>query len=125
MSTGTDDVSVWASRVRARYPKQAARYTSDQLRASMAGWVALLAPYGIEAHEDRVRFLALAVLLTPEQRRSKLATAVLQYTMDHMDWEPKQRLDFLYKHLVGRPVAADEEDFGPAFSAPLAPDGTA
>jgi hypothetical protein len=115
VSAADDEIRRWAARVRARHPQQAARYTPEQLERSMAGWYGLLDTLGIEEHEDRVRFLALAVLLTPEQRASRLVNGVLRRTMANTDWEPSQRLDFVYKHLVGRPVAPDEEDFGPTF----------
>ncbi len=112
---GRDDVGLWVARVRARYPRESARYTPAQLADSMVGWVDLLDPLGLEEHEDRVRFLALSVLLTPEQRRSRLVNGVIRRVMGNTDWEPGQRLDFIYKHLVDRPVSPDEEEFGPAF----------
>lgn len=66
---------------------------------------------GFTEHEDQVRYLSLCVLLTPEQRQSKLVQGVLQRVLSNLNWEPSQRLNFINTHIVERPVSVDEEDF--------------
>jgi hypothetical protein len=115
MKPTTADIDMWVRRVSVLHPAEAAQYTPEALERSMAGWLDLLAPLELHDHQDQVRFLGLSVLLTPDQRRSRLVQGVLQRIMYNADWSPKQKLDFVYKHLVGRPVSESEEDFGPAF----------
>lgn len=115
MSATKDEIEMWVRRIRARYPEESGRFTSKQLEDSMPGWLDLLEPLQLAEHGDQVRSISLCVLLTPEQRRSKLVQGVLKRIMAHLEWDAKLRLDFVYKHLVGRPVSPDEEDFGPKF----------
>ena len=115
MSDATPEAKLWVSRVCARYPVESAAYTKDQLLASMKGWLGLVEAIGIEEPGDKIRLLGLSVLLTPAQRQSRLANGVLKRIL-HIDaWEPKQRIDFIYRHLVGRAVSTPEEDFGARF----------
>lgn len=115
MSIAKEEIQTWVKRIRARHPLESRYLTSEQLEASLSGWLGLIEPLQIHEHQDQVRFLSLSVLLTSEQRRSKLVEGVLKRIMSNLDWEPKQRLDFVYKHLVGRRIAPNEEDFGPKF----------
>ncbi|MEZ6063188.1 MAG: hypothetical protein R3C19_22815 [Planctomycetaceae bacterium] len=98
-----------------RYPREASRYTDEFLLASLTAWAAIAESVGIDDDTDRLRLMSLAVLLSPEQRRSKLCNGVLRRILNNDDWTMPQRLDFLYEHLVGRPVSDPEEDFGPRF----------
>lgn len=112
--TPTEDLAqLWSCRMKSRYPRQAARYNDEQIRKSMVGWLGLMENLGFTEHEEQVRYLSLCVLLSPEQRQSKLVQGTLQRVLSNLTWEPSQRLDFIYAHLVGRPVSGDEEDFGP------------
>jgi len=115
MTSDPKAVQLWRGRARARYPKQAALYTDEQIERSMAGWLGLMEPLGFAEHEDQTRYLLLCVLLSPEQKQSNLVQGVLRRVLSHTDWEPDQRLEFLYRHIVERPVSPDEEDFGPDF----------
>jgi hypothetical protein len=60
--------------------------------------------------------VALRVLLTPEQRQSGLIQGVLVRVLGHLDWPSTKRLDFVYNHVVGRPVSPNEMDFGADFA---------
>ena len=118
MNADAPQIRKWVARVRARHPVESARYTEEQIEKAMFGWLNLMEPLGLNEHEDQVRFVGLCVLLTPEQRRSPLTRGVLMRIMSYKKWPSHIRLDFVYKHLVGRPLSANEEDFGPKF-APL------
>ena len=109
------DIPLWARRIRARYPKESAKFSSQQLELSLAGWIDLLSSLDIVEHEDQVRFLNLSVLITRDQRKSVLIQGVLKRIMSHKAWPPKARLDFIYKHVVGRPVREDELNPGSQF----------
>lgn len=115
MNTNREDIEKWSRRIRSRYPKESDRLTIQEMEESMAGWVSLLGPLELNEHEDQVRFLALCVLLDRQHQQSKLIQGVLKRVMSNFEWSPKRRLDFVYKHLVGRAVSASEEDFGPKF----------
>jgi hypothetical protein len=69
----------------------------------------------IEEDKDVMRFLGLGLLITPEQRRSPLIEGVVRRILAAPDWEADKKLDFLYEHVVGRPVSPNEPDFGPGF----------
>lgn len=73
MSADNDEIELWIRRTRARYSQESQRFTSKQLEESLPGWLKLLAPLELVQHENQVRFLSLCVLLTPDQRRSKLS----------------------------------------------------
>lgn len=69
--------------------------------------------------EDIFRYAALRVLLTPEQKQSPLIQGVLVRILSNLDWDSKKRLDFVYKHVVGRPVSPQETNFGKYFPPTL------
>ena len=69
----------------------------------------------IADESDVLRYVALRILLTPQQKASRLIQGVLVRILSHPDWSSQKRLDFVYKHVVGRPVSPREQDFGRDF----------
>jgi hypothetical protein len=109
-----EEQRLYGLRMRARYPKELAGVSPDRLGEIVRGGLAQCPPLRIKRPVDVLRFLALGVLITPEQRRSMLLDAVVRRVLGAVeDWTPGKRLDFIYKHVVGRPPPAPEPDFGP------------
>lgn len=108
-------VQRWVRRMQARHPEQAEAFGEEALRMAVVHALALTPRLEIEEERDVARFLALALLLTPEQKRSRLVEGVMRRVLAHLEWDASKRLDFLHEHLVGRPVSSDEMDFGPRF----------
>lgn len=103
-------------RLRGRYPKETAGMAPDQLRVIVREALIQCPPLRIREPRDVLRFLALIVLITPEQRQSKLLETVIRRVLTAVDdWSATKRLDFIYKHVVGRPPPNPEPDFGPWF----------
>ena len=115
----------WVRRMESRHPEETRALGQVELRTAVQQSLTLAPQLEIEEERDVARFIALAVLLTPEQKRSRLVEGVLRRVLAHFDWDATKRLDFLHRHLVGRPVSPEEPDFGPGFlpeQAPAAPD---
>lgn len=110
--------AVWVKRLRARYPGQTQGLDDARLEAVVRE--ALTACIMLEIIEERdiFRAIALRVLLTPEQRQSKLIKGALLRIMCNLEWDAKKRLDFVYRHIVGRSASPDEPDIGPSFVPP-------
>jgi len=109
-------------RLRARYAKELTGVNADRLDEIVRVGLAQCPPLRIRRPIDVLRFLALAFLITPEQRRSKLLQAVIWRVLGAVDdWTASKRLDFVYKHVVGRPAQDPEPDFGPWYLQTLPP----
>jgi hypothetical protein len=93
-------------------------YLHQIVRRALKKCVSLL----IEDEKDVFRYIALFVLLTPEQRVSRLVQGTVIRVLTNLSWGSRQRLDFIYRHVVGRPVSANEMDFGPLFVPPIGAD---
>jgi hypothetical protein len=119
-SPPTEVEQLWTRRLRARFPDQTRGIEAGKLERLVRNSLPLCGPLAIEEDKDILRFLGLAVLVTPEQRRSPLIEGVVRRILSNPDWEAGKRLDFLYKHIVGRPVSPDEPDLGPSFVPPAA-----
>ena len=101
-------------RLRARYAKELTGVNADRLDEIVRVGLAQCPSYRIRRPIDVLRFLALAFLITPEQKRSKLLLDVMQRVLGAVDdWTASKRLDFIYRHVVGRPAPDPEPDFGP------------
>jgi hypothetical protein len=118
---GEKGVESIAREIRSRHPKESAQYSEAQLAEMVAASLATCGPLQIQEHEDILRYAALRVLITPEQRASPLIRGVAQRILSSLSWSPSKRLDFVYQHIVGRPVSANEPDFGPLFVPPRQP----
>ena len=113
---------VYLRRLRGRYPQETAALDPDRLRAVVVEDLQRCPPLRIRAPRDVLRFLALRVLITPEQRSSRLLDTVIRRVLEAVDdWSATKRLDFIYKHVVGRPPPNPEPDFGPWFVEAPAP----
>ena len=75
----------------------------------------LCAPLTIRNPQDVLRFLALSIFITPEQKMSPLIERVIRLVLGNTDFSARRRLNFLYKHVVGRSPPNPEPDFGPWF----------
>jgi hypothetical protein len=105
----------WVKRLQGRYPEQTRDLDPVELLMRVRESLVLCPSLEITEEKDIFRFLALSVLLTPEQKKSKLVEGVTRRILSNLDWDGTRRLDFLYKRLVGRPVSPNEMDFGPNF----------
>jgi hypothetical protein len=109
------EVRSLVKRLQGRYPAQTRDIDPAELLRRTREALALCPALEITDEKDVFRFIALSVLITDEQKRSKLVEGVTRRILANLDWDSEKRLDFLYKHLVGRPVSPDEMDFGPTF----------
>lgn len=114
-------VARYRDRLRARYPNPTKGLSADALTALVANALALCGPLQITAARDVTRFLALSVRITPAQKASPFLAQVTRRVLAHTDWPARQRLDFIDKHVVGRPPPDPEPDFGPWFVDPSPP----
>lgn len=114
-STSVRDEMLLVKRLQGRYPEQTHGLPEKELLRRVREALAVAPALEITEEKDVFRFVALSVLLTPEQKTSKLVEGVLRRILANVDWEGEKRLDFLYKHLVGRAVSPNEMDFGPNF----------
>lgn len=111
---GHDDMLL-LKRLQGRYLEQTQNVPETELLRRVRESLAVVPALEITDERDIFRFVALSVLLAPEQKASKLVEGVMHRILSNLDWDSGKRLDFLYKHLVGRPVSPNEMDFGPAF----------
>jgi len=108
-----DEQLLYLRRLRWRYPDETASVTEEQLGTLVRTYLKNCPLLKIEHPNDVVRFLALGLLITPEQRKSALLSTVTQRVLTASDiWSAAKRLDFIYTHVVGRPVPNPEPDFG-------------
>jgi hypothetical protein len=105
----------WLKKLKDRYPHESAKVEEPLLLEMVRESLGTCAVLQISDPDDMLRYIALRVLLTPEQRQSRLIRGVLIRTLTYLDWDARKRLDFIYKHIIGRPVSKDEIDFGPLF----------
>jgi hypothetical protein len=113
-----DEQLLYLRRLQWRYPKETGVVEEARLRAIVRDALKLCPLLRIEDPKEVVRFLALSFLITPEQRKSVLLETVIKRIMLAADsWSARKRLNFIYKHVVGRPPPDPEPDFGPWFIA--------
>ena len=109
-------------RLRGDYPEHTASVADEELFRVVREGLALCGPLSIDEPNEIVLFLALAFLITPEQRKSPLLRSVYQQVIGNTDFSARRRLAFVVRHLVGRAVPSLEPDFGPWFvSMPVEP----
>jgi hypothetical protein len=109
-----EEQSLYLRRLRHRYRKESAVLDQAQLREMVLDRLKLCPRLRIRDPRDVLRFLALSVLITPIQRQSPFIDNVMRRILEAVnDWSATKRLDFIYKHVVGRPVPVPEPDFGP------------
>ena len=114
---------LYFQRLRGRYPKETAALASNRLMEIVRVSLKKCPPLRIRKPYDVLRFLALGVLRTPEQEKSKFLDQVVRQVLESIDsWSAGKRLDFIYKHVVGRPPPNPEPDFGPWFVEVPAPE---
>jgi hypothetical protein len=111
-----NDTLFWVHRIEWRYPTESSALDAAQLRQAVQEALASCAPLEVNNDYDIFRFVALRVLLNPEQKRSPLIQGALVRTLSNLDWDCTKRLDFVYKHIVGRSVLSPETDFGRDFA---------
>lgn len=103
-------------RLRGLYREETAGMAPDQLMGIVREALTQCKILRIRKPRDVLRFLALSILITPEQKKSKLLGTVTRRVLEAVDeWSATKRLDFIYKHVVGRPPPNPELDFGPWF----------
>ena len=115
----TSSSLLWLRRVQWRYPKETRAMDEAQILEMIKEALSTCLRLEIIDEKDILRYVALRVLLTPEQKQSSLIAGVLLRILSNLDWDSKKRLDFVYKHVVGRPVSKKETDFSKFFPAKI------
>jgi hypothetical protein len=115
MSNDPTAALAWTRKLQERYPEKSVAIDEIRLLEMVRESLGTCEGLKISDEEDVLRYIALRVLLTAEQRESRLIRGVVIRTLSYVDWESGKRLDFIYKHIVGRRVAQNETDFGPLF----------
>jgi hypothetical protein len=112
-----------------RFPSETAAVERSNLQASVYESLRLCVPLRIKDPKEVLRFIALVLLLTPEQKRSQFFTTIIFRVLVAIDaWGASKRMRFIYKFLVGRAPPDREPDFGvwfvadPRFLPPLTQD---
>lgn len=108
-----DEQLLYFRRLKWRYPRETAPIGEDRLQGVVRDGLVLCPALGIDNPKDVVRFLALAFLITQQQRKSAFIETVIKRVMVASDsWSATKRLNFIHKHVVGRPPPDPEPDFG-------------
>jgi hypothetical protein len=103
-------------RLRGRYPNETAGIDPDRLMGMVREALGRCPPLLIRKPRDVLRFLALIVIFAPKLNESKFLETVIRRVLGAVDdWTATKRLDFIYKHVVGRPPPHPEPNFGPWF----------
>lgn len=103
----------YAGRLRWRHPDESERLEPAQLNALVREGLTLCQTLRIDDPKEVLRFLALALILTPAQRQSPLLEGVVRRVLGASGvWSARKRLDFLYRHVVGRAPPLHEPDWG-------------
>ena len=109
-----DEQMLYLRRFRGRYAKETAELDTDPLMEIIRDTLKLCPPLQIRDPRDVLRFLALKILILPAQKKSIFLETVIRRVLEAIDdWSATKRLDFIYKHVVGRPASVQEPDFGP------------
>lgn len=99
-------------RLRGSFSRDCAAVGDRELNRLVRDGLALCNSMDIKDPQDVLRFLALSFLITPEQRASRFLMKVHQLIIENTDVSARRRLNFLFRHLVGRPAPLSEPDFG-------------
>jgi len=109
-------------RLRGRYPNETAGMNPNHLMQAVREALSRCPSLLIRKPRDVLRFLALVVIFAPKQDESKFLSTVIRRVVNAIDdWTATKRLDFIYKHVVGRPPPNPEPDFGPWFVEAVPP----
>ena len=104
---------LYLQRFRGRYPSETAELDPDELMEQVRTTLQRCPELRIRDPRDVLRFLALSIILRPGQDSPFLETVLGVVLQATDDWSATKRLDFIFKHLVGRTSPASEPDFGP------------
>lgn len=105
-------------RLQWRYPEETQAIDESRLHDIVRDALKLCPALRIDDPKEVLRFLALSLLITTEQRQSALLQTVIQRVMlASGTWSATKRLNFIYQHVVSRPVPQPEPDYGPWFIA--------
>jgi hypothetical protein len=104
--------------LRWRFPNETGAIDGSALEAAVQEGLKLCPPLRISDPKEVRRFLALTVVLTPEQKQSDfLKTVVYRVLMAFHFWGARKRMNFIYTFVVGRAPPEVEPDFGVWFIA--------
>ena len=104
----------WAERIRTRYPN-AIKLTDPLMFKHFRIIREESAGVGITEEEDMYRFAALPFAMSLEQQQSPYFSWAGTHVLAREDWNGTQKMDFIYKQLVPRPVPSSGLDFRPFF----------
>jgi hypothetical protein len=101
-----------------RYPVESGAVDEAWLENAVHAGLALCPPLRIHDPKEVLRFLALALLLTPAQKQSALLMTVVYRVLMAIDtWGARKRLRFIHTFVVARTPPDPEPDFGVWFIA--------
>lgn len=101
-------------RFRGRYAEEIATLDPTELECSILSALHRCPSLKIRDPRDVLRFLRIEILVLPGLIGSPFLTTVTNKILNAVgDWSATKRLDFIDKHIIGRPVPTQEPDFGP------------
>jgi hypothetical protein len=116
-----EEQRLYLRRLRGRYHAETAGADETRLLGAVRDGLLLCLTYQIRSPREVIRLLALDLLFTPAQKQTTFLTAVTRSILFEVERPSRKRLDFIYKHVVGRPPPNPEPDFGPWFVEVPAP----
>jgi len=112
-------IAALVGELKTHYPKECSQYADARLAEMTSQSLETCPNLQITEAADIFRYVALRVLLTDEQRHSPLQLGTMIRILTNFGWDANHRLNFIYKHIVGRPVSLHEQDFGALFVPPV------
>jgi hypothetical protein len=104
---------LYLSQLRWRHPDECNAVDPDALERVLHAALEACVLLRINDPKEILRFVALPVLLTRQQKQSQLLTNVIyRVIVSSRSWGARKRLDFIYKLVVGRAPPDPEPDFG-------------
>ena len=117
-----EEQNLYIQRFRGRYAKEIAGLDPSWVTENVRENLKLCPPLRIRDPRDVLRFLELKMLVAPAQAQSPFLQTVTRRVLEAVDdWSATKRLDFIFKHVVGRTAPVPEPDFGPWFDGIPAP----
>lgn len=108
---------LYGHRLRARYRSETAGLDDVQVASLVRESLRHCPALRIRDSRDVLRFIALRVVVTPAQKDSPFIGHLIRTVLGAVDdWSATKRLDFIYRHIVGRPAPEREPDYGPWYA---------
>lgn len=110
----------YLQRFRGRYAKEITGLPADRIEEAVREQMKQCPILRVRDPRDVLRFLELRILVAPSQASSPFLQAVTARVLGAVDdWSATKRLDFIFRHVVGRQAPVPEPDYGPWFDGLL------